>query len=128
MAFTNKWMAKVQGAFLWSNLLTLYEYFEPAENATQTEWRIVHPRPLYGYPTFESHGLDWVRNIIRRVSPPEGWAAELNVVRVPLDAVVGFVCPREAEESLLRALPMHFATKPRIIHDDRRPGCLRSIL
>jgi hypothetical protein len=126
MAFTNKWMAKVQGAFPWSNLLTLYEYFEPAENAPQTEWRIVHPRPLYGYPSFESHGPEWIKSIIRKVSPPEKWARELNVVRLPVDAVVGFVCPREAEKSLLKALPMHFATKPRILHDDGHPAYLPS--
>jgi hypothetical protein len=49
MAFTNKNMASIQDGALCSQVLTLYEYMEPAENAYQSEWRIVNAMPLYGY-------------------------------------------------------------------------------
>jgi hypothetical protein len=62
MAFNNKMMAGVQGGQLWSNLLTLYEYLEPEEHSYQSEWRIVHPQPLYGYGSRAQ--------TIERVSPP----------------------------------------------------------
>jgi hypothetical protein len=105
MAFTNKAMARVQGGLLWSNLLTLYEYMEPADNAYQSEWRIVHSDPLYGYPSS-------IQEIIQRVSPPRNWAKHLNVLRAPDDAVIGFVCPRRHQESFARALPSSFSSKP----------------
>src|SRR5260370_34562109 len=72
MAFTNKTMAGVQGGALWSNLLTLYEYMEPADHAYQSEWRIVHTHPLYGYPSSK-------REIIQSVSPPTGWPQFFSV-------------------------------------------------
>jgi hypothetical protein len=105
MAFTNKAMAGVQGGPLWSNLLTLYEYMEPADHAYQSEWRIVHSHPLYGYPSSK-------QEIIHRVSPPTGWAKFFSVLRAPDDAVIGFVCPRQHERSLARALPSSFSSKP----------------
>ena len=105
MAFTNKAMAGVQGGLLWSNLLTLYEYMEPVDHAYQSEWRIVHPHPLYGYPSSK-------QETIRRVSPPRNWAKHLNVLRAPDDAVIGFVCPRQHEQSFARALPSSFSSKP----------------
>jgi hypothetical protein len=105
MAFTNKAMAGAYGGLLWSNLLTLYEYMEPAQNAYQSEWRIVHPHPVYGYPPSKVE-------IIAGVSPPRNWAQFLSVLRAPDDAVVGFVCPRPHEQSLLRALPSSFSSKP----------------
>jgi hypothetical protein len=117
MAFTNKAVAAIQGAALWRHLLTLYEYFEPSHNAAQSEWRIVHPKPLYGYPSALSHGSSWLKEIIRRVSPPQGWGKHLNVLSVPEQEVVGLVCPRHSESALLRALPEQFAAKPRFLHD-----------
>jgi hypothetical protein len=105
MAFTNKAMAGVQGCLLWSNLLTLYEYLEPEKNAYQSEWRIVNPYPLYGYPSS-------IREIIQRVSPPRNWAKFINVLRPPDDAVIRFVCPRQHEELFVRALPSSFSSKP----------------
>jgi hypothetical protein len=105
MAFTNKAMAGLQGGLLWSNLLTLYEYMEPAGHSHQSEWRIVHPHFLYGYASSK-------QETIRRVSPPRNWAKHLNVLRPPDDAVIGFVCPLQHEQSFVRALPSSFSSKP----------------
>jgi hypothetical protein len=102
-------MAGVQGGLLWSNLLTLYEYMEPAHHADQSEWRIVHPHPLYGYPS--------KKEIIQRVSPPTGWAKHLNILRAPDDAVICFVCPRQHEQSFMHALPSSFSSKPIRIYE-----------
>jgi hypothetical protein len=93
MAFTNKHMASVHGGFLWSHLLTVYEYMEPLDNAYQSEWRIVNPNPLYGH-------RQTTREIIQKVSPPRNWAKHVNVLKFPEDAIVGFVCPRGEEEVL----------------------------
>jgi len=111
MAFTNKAMAGVQGGLLWSNLLTLYEYMEPEENSYQSEWRIVSPYPLYGYPPSKLE-------IIRRVSPPRNWAKFINVLRAPDAAVIRFVCPRQCEELFVRALPSNFSSKPIRLYDN----------
>jgi hypothetical protein len=104
MAFTNKAMAEVEGALLWSKLLTLYEYLEPEKNACQSEWRIVQPLPLYGYPSS-------TEEIIRAVSPPQNWAKFTKVLRAPDDAIIGFVCPSREEESFMKVLPAHFASR-----------------
>jgi hypothetical protein len=104
MAFTNKEMAGIQGGLLWNQLLTIYEYMEPTDHAYQSEWRIVHPKPMYGYPTSKS-------DVIQNVSPPEDWAKYCNVLRAPADAVVGFVCPREDEQSFVKDLPPDFRSK-----------------
>jgi hypothetical protein len=105
MAFTNKHMASVHGGFLWSNLLTLYEYMEPLDNAYQSEWRIVNPNPLYGYG-------QTTPEVIQKVSPPRNWAKHVNVLKFPQDAIVGFVCRRREEEVLKEALPPDFQSKP----------------
>ena len=105
MAFTNRAMAEVEGGFLWSKLLTLYEYLEPEKNAYQSEWRIVQPLPVYGYPSSTPE-------IIRAVSPPQNWAKFTRVLRAPDDAIIGFVCPHQHEEALIRALPASFSSKP----------------
>jgi len=110
MAFTNKAMAQVHGGRLWSNLLTLYEYMEPMENAWHSEWRIVHKVPFYGYPSSKEA-------IIQNVSPPKNWAKIFNVVPVPEQAVIGFVCPSQHQQPFARALPSNFTSKEIIVSE-----------
>ena len=110
MALTNKNMASMQGGALWSHLLTLYEYMEPAENAYQSEWRIVNAMPLYGY-------AETTPKIIQRVSPPRNWAQHVNVLKFSADAILGFVCPRGEEPGLKQMLPPAFQSKPLHLFD-----------
>ena len=106
MAYTNKAVAgAITGSRLWAGLLQLYEYVEPRENAYQREWRIVHPDPYYGYAKTKAE-------IIKNVSPPQGWATVLNVVTVRLEDVLGFVCPQEEQKHLRNTLPRIYNDKP----------------
>lgn len=103
MSFENKAMAgAVAGSALWAALLQLYEYMESAGNSAQREWRIVHPHPYYSLS-------DSKDEVIRQVSPPQGWAQSLNVVRVSRGDMEALVCPRSKYGSLQRALPDRFA-------------------
>ncbi|BBO18679.1 conserved hypothetical protein [Candidatus Brocadia pituitae] len=108
MAYTNKAAAAITNSRLWIGLLQLYEYIEPIENAYQSEWRIIHPEPYYGYANTKA-------KIIKNVSPPQGWAKVLNVVTVQPEDVIGFVCPRGNQESLKSVLPKVYKTKPVVI-------------
>jgi hypothetical protein len=101
----NKAMAGVEGQALWANLLTLYEYLEKGEHAFQSEWRIVHPLPFYGYPS--------TPEIIATVSPAKGWAhvTGLRALQPPDEAITGFVCPRQKETALRQALPPQFSER-----------------
>ncbi len=106
MAYTNKAIASaVAGSRVWAGLLQLYEYVEPIENSYQREWRIVHPDPYYGYaPT--------TAEIIKSISPPQGWAKVHNVAMVEPKDVVGFVCPRDEQDALKNSLPDEYGSKP----------------
>lgn len=86
MAYTNKEMATVAGGLLYRKLLEIYEFMEPIENSYQQEWRVVHPTPLYGYKETK-------QDIIKNVSPPEGWAKFIHVLGITPKDVIGFVCP-----------------------------------
>lgn len=110
MAFSNKAMAGVVGGALWGNLLHLYEYMEPAENSYQGEWRIVHPHPYYSYGSSKEE-------VIRAVSPPQGWAQVLNVLRIPPEHVLGLVSPRRLEGNLRDALPVEFRDLPFTLYE-----------
>ena len=99
MSFENKAMAgAVAGSTLWAALLQLYEYMESADFAAEREWRIVHPHPYYSLS-------DSKKEVIRQVSPPQGWAQFLNVVRISPPDVEALICPRSEYQSLQRALP-----------------------
>jgi hypothetical protein len=99
MSFENKSVAgAVAGATLWAALLQLYEYMEPADSAAQREWRIVHPHPYYSLS-------DLKEEVIRQVSPPQGWAKLLNVVRISPPDVEALISPRSEYLSLQHALP-----------------------
>lgn len=104
MAYTNK-AAAITNSRLWIGLLQLYEFIEPIENAYQSEWRIVHQEPYYGYAKTNAE-------IIKNVSPPQGWARVLNVVTVQPEDVLGFVCPRVEQENLKSVLPKDYKAKP----------------
>ncbi|MBA4390236.1 MAG: hypothetical protein C0399_04785 [Syntrophus sp. (in: bacteria)] len=94
MIFTNRAMANITRAFLYGNLLKLYEYMEPSMHSYQQEWRITNPEPLYGFKETKEE-------IIENVSPPKGWAKILHLLRIESRDVTGFVCP-EHEVQLLR--------------------------
>jgi hypothetical protein len=100
MAFANKAMASaVPGTMLWAHLLQLYEYMEHAVFAPEREWRIVQPYPYYSIAE-DAH------EALAHVSPPEGWARFLNVVKVSPKDVRGLVCPREHRGALKDVLPL----------------------
>ena len=106
----NKAMAGVEGEVLWANLLMLYEYFEDGEHACQSEWRIVHPIPRFGYPPT-------IADIIATVSSPKGWAkvTDLSALRPPDEAIIGLICPRQEEAALRQALPPRFSERPMVL-------------
>lgn len=104
MAYTNKAMAGVVGGVMWANLLQMYEYLEPVENSYQAEWRIAHPYPLYGYGSTRDE-------VIKNVSPPEGWAKHVNVISVEPQDIERFICPAGAEAELRASLPNIYRDK-----------------
>jgi hypothetical protein len=106
----NKAMAGVEGEALWANLLTLYEYLEDGEHAFQSEWRIVHLVPFFGYPPSTPE-------IIATVSPSKGWGkvTGLRKLQPPDEAITGFVCPRQEETALRQALPSQFSARPMVL-------------
>jgi len=105
MAFTNEPMARVVGAPLWAHLLQLYEYLEPIDHSDQQEWRIVHRYPYYGLADSKS-------DIIKAVSPPQGWASHFNVVRIESREVVRIVCPVSGLDELRGCLPHGYRDVP----------------
>jgi hypothetical protein len=106
----NKAMAKAEGHALWASLLTLYEFLEDGEHAFQSEWRIVHPLPAFGYS-------QTTREVIAAVSPPQGWAkvTDFRVLTPPEEAITAFVCPRKEEPTLRRALPSQLSDRPIVL-------------
>lgn len=106
MSFENKAAAgAIAGAMLWGTLLQLYEYMEPAEHAHQREWRIVQPLPYYSLS-------ESTEEVVRQVSPPQGWANFLNVVKITRPDIDAFVCPRCDQAALLDALPGEYEDVP----------------
>ncbi len=99
MSFENRAAAgAIAGASLWANLLTLWEYLEPASSAHQREWRIVNPNPLYSLSENK-------HEIIEKFSPPEGWAKHTVVVSVAPADVEAIVCPSSLVCALKPRLP-----------------------
>ncbi len=102
MSFENKAMAgAVAGAQLWPSLLQLYEYMESAEYSGEREWRIVHPHPYYSLAKS-------VDEAIQQVSPPQGWAQELDVLTVSPQDVSALICPQSECSSLRDQLPLEY--------------------
>ncbi|HEY6341291.1 MAG TPA: hypothetical protein VIY49_07350 [Bryobacteraceae bacterium] len=106
----NKAMAGVEGHALWANLLTLYEYLEDGEHAFQSEWRIVHPLPAFGYPQTTAE-------MVAAVSPRQGWAkvTDSRALKAPAEAILGFVCPRQEEAAVRQAVPSQFSERPIVV-------------
>ena len=99
MSFENKAAAgAIAGSRIWATLLQLYEYMESAEFSSEREWRIVNPDPDYSLSQSKSE-------VIRQVSPPQGWAQKKNLVPVSHRDVEAFVCPRNEYGRLLDSLP-----------------------
>lgn len=111
MAYTNKIRAAIAGGYIYSNLLQLYEYIEPIKNSYQQEWRIIPPKPYYGYAETKAE-------IIRNVSPPKGWAQFLNVLPIKPEDIIGFVCPGSKQNDFKKLLQSEFSRKPIDIFKD----------
>ena len=105
MIFTNKVRSSITRAYLYSNLLHLYEYMEPLKNSYHQEWRITNPNPLYGFKENK-------QEIIENVSPPKGWAKIVNLLQVEPDDVMSFVCPETETHLLKNTLPDIYKDKP----------------
>lgn len=107
MAYENKAVADaVVGAALWANLLQLYEYMESSQFFREREWRIAHPDPYYSLAGRRTE------RVIDDVSPPQGWAKCLNVVKVTPADIVAFICPLSECHAFQRALPGGYANVP----------------
>lgn len=99
MSFENKaTAAAVAGAHLWANLLTIWEYLEPASSAYQREWRIVNPLPLYSISEDK-------KETIGNVTPPKGWAQHTSVIPVAPADVEAIVCPSSLVRAIRSRLP-----------------------
>lgn len=102
MSFENKAAARaIAGASLWENLLTLWEYLEPAESAYQREWRIVNPVPDYSLGENK-------QEVIAKVSPPWPWAKHIFLKVIEPRDVEAIVCPSSLVTALRTQLPMGY--------------------
>lgn len=110
MAFENKAMAKVAGAMLWFNLLTLWEYLEPEKNSHQSEWRIVNKFPFYSLSENKAE-------TIAAVSPPVGWAIHMNVLTLSPNDVSALVCPTASVQNFKELLPAEYRDVKLILVD-----------
>ena len=92
MSYENKRMAAIKGGLLYSNLLSLFEFMEPLENAWQSEWRIANKSPDYGFrPTDD---IDQNRKInLEQVRDPKGWNTILKFTRINPEDITAFYCP-----------------------------------
>jgi hypothetical protein len=109
MAYENK--NAVPGSRLWAHLLQLWEYLEPASSATQREWRIVNPQPMYSLSENKSEA-------IAHVSPPQNWAKFTNVLPFQRSDVMYLIAQKLEVESLRCKLPRGYENIPIIETDD----------
>lgn len=106
MAYENKVAASaIAGSTVWAHLLQLWEYLEPAESASQREWRIVNPEPLYSLKEDKTQ-------TIADVSPPQNWAKFVNVLPIPRADVTALVCRPSERAKLLECLPLEYQDIP----------------
>ena len=105
MAYHNRYQARVIGADLYDAVLGLYEFLEPLRNSYQNEWRITHPYPHYGISENAARAVE-------EVSPPEGWAQVLNVIRISPPDVRYLVSPNGASEALRDKVPDQYRDIP----------------
>ena len=104
MGYENKNVAGVIGAKEWVKALNIYEYLEPYKNKQQKEWRIVNPRPLYGFANSKEE-------IIKNIDPPQKWAQFTHVFKFNIEDVYAFVCPKSEINSLKSKLPINYQSK-----------------
>jgi hypothetical protein len=102
-------MASVTGKPLYSALLNLYQYMEPAQHSAEHEWRIVNPNPDWGISNS-------TEKAIKNVSPPQGWATVVHVVPIEPDDIVAIFCRKQDAESLSTSLQNEFRQIPISAH------------
>jgi len=111
MSYENKWMSAIKGGPIYSNLLTLFEFMEPLENAWQSEWRIANKSPDYGFRPTED--IDKNRKInLEQVKDPKGWNTILKFIRINPEDITAFYCPFWQYFSFRHMLPKDY----RMIH------------
>ncbi|MDI6688325.1 MAG: hypothetical protein QME06_08925 [Desulfobacterales bacterium] len=115
MGYENKWMAATKGGLVYSNLLTLFEFMEPMDNAWQSEWRIVNKSPDYGFrPTDD---IDRNRKMnLERIKEPKGWDSILKFIRISPDDITAFYCPIWQYFSFRYMLPKDYRIIPIITY------------
>lgn len=101
MMFNNRSMGGVLGAAEWSDLLTIFQFMAPAEDEWESEWRIVNPHPNYSIAKVPSQA-------IHKVTPPQGWATVMNVLRPPPEAILYLLAPSVDQVALRAQLPERF--------------------
>lgn len=110
MSFENRAMAEmVTGAGVWARLLTIWEYLEPEDAASQREWRI------NSSPDYTPAGTKM--EAIAGVSLPENWSKFLRVLPVKPADIEAFICPTRERAAFLSQLPPEFKDHPLIRTD-----------
>lgn len=103
LAYENKNAAgAIAGSRMWYDLLTLWEYLEPAASACQREWRVVNPQPLYSLRQDKAES-------IAQISPPQGWAKWDNLVPIRRGDVEALVCRTDDVDLLRKRIPDAFS-------------------
>lgn len=98
-------MANVAGQPLYANLLCIYQFMEPARHSGEREWRAVNPNP------------DWsisnsTEKAIKNVSPPEGWAKIVHVLKVEPTDIEALICLEADKNDLENRVPHGFEIVP----------------
>ena len=101
MMYHNKAMASALGAPDWGDLLEVFQFLGPVEDEWEREWRVAHPKPYY---SIASSGKDAVAD----VSPPQGWAQFLNVLKFERKSVLRLMVPTGAGAEMRRTLPAEY--------------------
>jgi len=102
--YENKAVAGAYRAQIYANLLTLYEYMEPARSSSQVEWRIVNKIPLY------LSGCSKSEQIAELLTAAKAW--KIGVVKVVPNDIEMIVCPVNHVHELRGAIPRGFQTVP----------------
>lgn len=98
---TSAVMAGFVGSPLYGCLLKLYEYMEPSENTHESEWRITNQDPNYSI-------TNDLKKTIEDVSPPQGWATIMNVVKIEPNDIIKINCKKENYSELKNKIPHRF--------------------
>ncbi|MFZ5996300.1 MAG: hypothetical protein ACOYW7_02250 [Nitrospirota bacterium] len=115
MGFENKWMAATKGGMIYSNLLTLFEFMEPLENAWQSEWRIVNKSPDYSFRPSDDINNNRQKNL-ERIKDPRGWDNDLKFLKILPADITAFYCPIWQYISFRYMLPTNYSKIPIITY------------